>query len=103
MSEIYQSLSHSKWDCRYHVAGGGKAIFGQTRRHLGQILCGIAWQEKCLILGGHLMPDQYRHPGQTPGGFGDRVSKREECDRDCSVNPTYRAPFVLYARWWRCS
>ncbi|PYT21397.1 MAG: hypothetical protein DMG57_38770, partial [Acidobacteria bacterium] len=40
----YQSLSHSKWDCKYHVVfvpkRRRKAIFGQTRRHLGQIFHG---------------------------------------------------------------
>ena len=54
-----------------------KAIFGQTRRHLGQINCGIAWQEKCLILGGHLMPDHVhiciaippKHPVASVIGF----------------------------------
>src|SRR5437867_3902520 len=38
MTELYQSLSHSKWDCKYHVVfvpkRRRKAIFGQTRRHL---------------------------------------------------------------------
>jgi len=34
-----------------------KAIFGQTRRHLGQILHGLARQKECQILEGHLMPD----------------------------------------------
>jgi len=38
MSELYQSLSHSKWDCKYHVVfvpkRRRKVIFGQTRRHL---------------------------------------------------------------------
>src|SRR5215472_10034348 len=24
----------------------------------------------------------YRHSAQTPGGFGHRISEREECDRD---------------------
>ena len=41
MSDLYQSLSHSKWDCKYHVVfvpkRRRKAIFGQTRRHLGPI------------------------------------------------------------------
>ena len=32
-----------------------KAIFGQTRRHLGQILHGLARQKECQILEGHLM------------------------------------------------
>ena len=60
MSELYQSLSHSKWDCTYHVVlpkRRRKAIFGQTRRHLGQIFHGLAKQKECQILEGHLMPD----------------------------------------------
>jgi len=61
MSDVYQSLSHSKWDCKYHVVFVPKrrrnAIFGQTRRHLGQIFHGWARQEECWILEGHLMPD----------------------------------------------
>ena len=40
MSELYQSLSHCKWDCKYHVVfvpkRRRKAIFGQTRRQLGR-------------------------------------------------------------------
>jgi hypothetical protein len=48
MSELYQSLSHSKWDCKYHVVfvpkRRRKAIFGQTRRQLGQIFHGLARQ-----------------------------------------------------------
>jgi len=41
MSDVYQSLTHSKWDCKYHVVfvpkRRRKAIFGQTRRQLGAI------------------------------------------------------------------
>jgi putative transposase len=46
MSETYQSLSHSKWDCKYHVVfvpkRRRKAIFGQTRRQLGAIFHALA-------------------------------------------------------------
>ena len=42
MSELYQSLSHSKWDCQYPVVlvpkQRRKLIFGQARRQLGAIL-----------------------------------------------------------------
>ena len=41
MSDLYQSLTHSEWDCKYHVVfvpkRRRKAIFGQTRRQLGAI------------------------------------------------------------------
>ena len=61
MSELYQSLSHSKWDCKYHVVfvpkRRRKAIFGQTRRQLGQIFHALARQKECQIVEGHLMSD----------------------------------------------
>ena len=61
MSELYQSLSHSKWDCKYHVVfvpkRRRKAIFGQTRRQLGAIFHALAKQKECQIIEGHLMPD----------------------------------------------
>jgi putative transposase len=48
MSDLYQSLSHSKRDCKYHVVfvpkRRRKAIFGQTRRHLGPIFHG--WRSR---------------------------------------------------------
>ena len=54
MSELYQSLSHSKWDCKYHVVfvpkRRRKVIFGQTRRQLGPIFHGLAHQKECQIL-----------------------------------------------------
>src|SRR5258708_36013742 len=61
LSELYQSLSHSKWDCKYHVVFVSKrrrkAIFGQTRRHLGQIFHALARQKECQIVEGHPIPD----------------------------------------------
>jgi putative transposase len=61
MSEFYQSLSHSKWDCKYHVVfvlkRRRKAIFRQTRRQLGPIFHGRARQKECQIVEGRLMPD----------------------------------------------
>ena len=61
MSNLYQSLSHSKWDCKYHVVFvpkyRKKAIFGDIRRHLGPIFHELARQKECLIVEGHLMRD----------------------------------------------
>ena len=34
-----------------------KALFGQARRHLGEIFHALARQKECQILEGHLMPD----------------------------------------------
>ena len=61
MSNLYHSLSHSKWDCKYHVVFvpkyRKKVIFGDIRRHLGPIFHGLARQKECLIVEGHLMRD----------------------------------------------
>ncbi len=61
MSEIYQNLSHSRWDCKYHVVfvpkRRRKVLFGQGRRQLGQVFHALAQQKECQIIEGHLMPD----------------------------------------------
>jgi putative transposase len=57
----YQSLAHTKWDCKYHVVfipkKRKKMIFGAIRKHLGQVLHELAVQKECRIVEGHLMPD----------------------------------------------
>ena len=61
MSELYQSLSHSKWDCQYHVVFvpkyRRKVMFGEIRKFLGPIFHELARQKECRISEGHLMPD----------------------------------------------
>ena len=61
MSNSYQSLSHSKWDCKYHIVfipkRRKKVIFGEIRKHLGQIFHELARQKECRIVEGHLMRD----------------------------------------------
>ena len=61
MSDAFQSLSHSKWDCKYHVVFVPKrrrrVLFGQVRRHLGAIFHALARQKECQIVEGHLLPD----------------------------------------------
>ncbi len=57
----YRSLSHSKWDCKYHVVfipkRRRKALFGRVRRQLKEIFHALARQKECQILEGHLMAD----------------------------------------------
>ena len=56
-----QSLSHTKWDCKYHVIWipkyRKKAIFGELRKYLGEIFRELAQQKECTVIEGHLMPD----------------------------------------------
>jgi putative transposase len=59
--KAYQKLSHTCWDCKYHVVyipkRRKKRIFGQLRRDLGEIFHELAAQRRCEIVEGHLMPD----------------------------------------------
>lgn len=61
MSQEYQSLAHSKWDCKYHLVFipkfRKKSIFGSIRRDLGPIFHELARQKECQIVEGHLMSD----------------------------------------------
>ena len=57
----YQSLSHTRWDCKYHVVfipkRRKKAIFGALRRHLGEVFRDLARHKEAEVVEGHLMPD----------------------------------------------
>ena len=61
MSNLYQRLSHSRWDCIYHVVfipkRRRKVLFGRVRQHLGEVFHALARQKECQILEGHLRPD----------------------------------------------
>jgi len=56
-----QSLSHTKWDCKFHVVWipnyRKKAMFAELRKYLGEILRELAAQKECTVIEGHLMPD----------------------------------------------
>lgn len=53
----YESLSHAKWDCKYHVVfipkGRKKALYGKMRKLLGPILRELAGQRGSTIVEGH--------------------------------------------------
>lgn len=55
------SLRHTKWECKYHVVWipkyRRKALFGQLRQYLGELLHDLAAHKESKILEGHLMPD----------------------------------------------
>jgi putative transposase len=61
MENEYQSLAHSRWDCKYHVVFVPKRrrrqLYGQIRRQLGAIFHALARQKECQIIEGHVMPD----------------------------------------------
>jgi putative transposase len=60
MSHASQSLTHSRWDCKYHVVfvpkRRRKALFGHMRQAHGPILHELARQKECQIIAGPLLP-----------------------------------------------
>ena len=56
-----QSLSHTKWECKYHVVFIPKCrrrtLYLELRRHLGEVFRRLAQQKESRVEEGHLMPD----------------------------------------------
>jgi len=55
------SLSHTQWECKYHVVFipkyRRKTLYYELRQHLGKIFHDLARQKECRIEEGHLMVD----------------------------------------------
>jgi putative transposase len=60
MNDI-NSLSHTKWECKYHVTWIPKylrnEIYGDLRVHLDDVFRELARRADCEILEGHLFSD----------------------------------------------
>ena len=60
MDEL-ESLSHTKWECKYHVVfipkRRRKTLYVELRQHLGDVFRRLASQKESRIEEGHLMPD----------------------------------------------
>ena len=56
-----EGLSHTKWECKYHVVFipmcQRNQLYGELRRHLGEVLHKLAQQKESRIEEGHLLPD----------------------------------------------
>ena len=57
----FESLSHTAWDCKYHIVFipkcRRKVLYGQLRVHLGEVFRKLAGQKESRVEEGHLMPD----------------------------------------------
>lgn len=55
------SLSHTKWECKYHVVFipkyRRKSMYKEVRQYLGQLFHDLAHQKECRIEEGHLCSD----------------------------------------------
>jgi len=57
----YKSLSHTRWECKYHVVFISKyrrkVLYGQLRPYLGEVFHQLAKQKESRIEEGHLIVD----------------------------------------------
>jgi putative transposase len=57
----YESLKHTKWECKYHVVFIPKCrrqkLYQQLRQHLGEVFRQLARHRESQILEGHLIVD----------------------------------------------
>jgi putative transposase len=57
----YLSLSHTRWECKYHVVFipkcRRKVLYGQVRKELGKVLAELARHKESYIETGSLQPD----------------------------------------------
>jgi len=57
----YESLSHTKWECLYHVVFIPKCrrrtLYVSLRSYLGEVFHRLAEQKESRVEEGHLMPD----------------------------------------------
>ncbi len=57
----YESLSHTTWDCKYHVVFIPKCrrrtLYQELRLHLGEVFHKLALQKDSKVEEGHQMPD----------------------------------------------
>jgi putative transposase len=70
----YRSLSHTVWDCKYHVVWipkcRRKTLYDQLRKNLGQVFRELARQRESEVLEGHLMPDHVHMLLSIPPKYG---------------------------------
>jgi putative transposase len=66
----YDSLNHTKWECKYHIVFipkyRRKVLYGKIRNDLKEVLHDLAQQRECKILKGHLCLDHVHMLIQIP-------------------------------------
>src|SRR5215471_14028698 len=66
----YESLSHAKWDGKYHVVfipkGRKKALYGKIWRFLGPVLRELAGPRGSTSLAGHMVQDHVHMRSRIP-------------------------------------
>ncbi len=66
----YQSQSHVRYECKYHIVWCPKCrrkkLYGQLRRRFGEIMHDLCCQKGVELIEGHACPD---HVPGLPSGF----------------------------------
>src|SRR5262249_1933629 len=82
----YERLSHSQWECKYHVVFTAKyrrkSLYGELRRHMGDVFRKLAEQKESRVEEGHLLPDHVHMLISIPPKYavsaGDRIYQGKE-------------------------
>src|SRR5579859_3902462 len=87
----YESLSHSKWECKYHVIFipkcRRKTLYKELRQHLGEVFRRLAEPEQSRIEEGHLMAHHVHDDldsAQVRGVRGGGLHQGQKCDSPCA-------------------
>src|SRR5260221_324139 len=100
----YESLSHSKWECKYHVVFipkcRRKTLYGELRPHLGDVFRKLALQKEGRVEEGHLMLDHVHMMISIPPKYA--VSQVVGFIKGKSAIHLARvyAPKKLSREWW---
>ena len=69
----WSSLSHVRWECKYHVVilpkYRKKVLYGKIRQGVGKILLDLCRQKGVELLEGHLLPDHIHMCLSVPPKF----------------------------------
>ena len=69
----WASLSHVRWDCKYHVVivpkYRKKVLYGKIRKRVGEVIRDLCRQRGVELLEGHLMADHVHMCLQIPPKF----------------------------------
>ncbi len=87
----YQTLSHVRWDCKYHLVFitkyRNKVIYGSLRKKIGAIIRELCRQKGIEIHEGHAMSDHIHLCISIPPKYSieySRVYKRKKCNPNTS-------------------
>ena len=78
----WESLSHERWDCKYHIVIVPKyrqnVLYGKLKRDLREILPELCRQTGVDLLEGHLMDDHVHMCLRVPPDMVNTVNNKQQ-------------------------